>query len=496
MQRLDPKVTLAGTLLLSLGACHDIVGFGEESTPRESGPRTVNGAGRDSTSDSGGMSTVSGGAPGRTGSGVERGGQTAPSAAGEGPGDGRQTGPRGGGVGSAGASSAAIQPTSAGVEGSGLASPTAIMAGTSSVAGSAGSPIASLDGGAGTSFADGQGDPMGGESATTTDRAGAAGAPNQVGERGPMGDGGRGGTSAVEIGGSSPAAMSGAAGSAAMPNGGSSAAGMSGAAGSAAMPDGGSSAAGMSGAAGSASMPDGGSAGNAGMAGTAGAAGASADPMVSCAVDLTTLEHDCGGSGPIRVMTLAEGMTLFAGETLPDGETLANDWTLPDGMGKVRVDFTGHQELEVEVEVNDPNGYVLDIGDSKTNDGGGGDWQTTAFDAELDVVERVARRFPLFLYASDLNPGEADAIHIAEVPAFFVPEGKTVRRLFIRDRIVRLDDDQQWEDGALFRVSSLPPAPPDAIVYIGLNRVIDDMAQWYLVSRVGSGVKKATFRLR
>jgi hypothetical protein len=195
-------------------------------------------------------------------------------------------------------------------------------------------------------------------------------------------------------------------------------------------------------------------------------------------------------------MEISQGLTLRAGETIPNGTTLESDRTLPDGMGKVLVDLTGYQELELRVEVDGPSGYVLDIGDSSTNNGGGGDQGTTSFDAELDVVERSAAQFPLVLFASDLRPGETNATQLANVNSFFVQEDKNVRSLWIGDRTLRLDTGESWQDEALFRVSSLPPAPPDAFIYVGLNRVINDMAFAYQTQRVGCGIKKATFWLR
>jgi hypothetical protein len=81
------------------------------------------------------------------------------------------------------------------------------------------------------------------------------------------------------------------------------------------------------------------------------------------------------------------------------------------------------------------------------------------------------------------------------LPSFFSATGTSIRRLTIRDRVVRLDEGSTyWESDALLRVK--PPNGPegssDTYWYVGLNRVVSDSR----TDRVGSGVRTATLRLR
>jgi len=472
MQKLGPLV-LAVTFVLPLGACQDALGFGDEPRLRQVESEDAAGAGGAPNSAFTETTGSSGQASSSTRIGSAQGGQEATFAAAS------------GGIGGTWVSTASY---TGGVDAGGGGVSQTRESAVQAMGGDGGS--SNLTGGTsgdaeflviGGSLALGSGGSNTQESsditATSTSTGGStAESPGLGGAAGMAAVPSDGGTSNTQD-------TSFIAGSAAIAAGGSTAesSGLGGAAGTwVAQGNGGTT---DSGTAGSGSLA-------AGTGGTTGVA------SVSCTIDLTALEHDCDGKGPIRVMAISEAIMLYEGETIPSGETLASDWSLPDGMGKVRIDFANHHELEVRVEVDGPSGYVLDIGDSSSNDGGGGDWSTTSFDAELDVVERGFAQFPLLLFASDLNPGEASATQLANVSNFFVREDRTVRHLWISDRTVRLDSGQTWEHDALFRVSSSPPAPPDAFVYVGLNRVIDDMALWYQVRRVGCGVKKVTFWLR
>jgi len=472
MQKLGPLV-LAVTFVLPLGACQDALGFGDEPRLRQVESEDAAGAGGAPNSAFTETTGSSGQASSSTRIGSAQGGQEATFAAAS------------GGIGGTWVSTASY---TGGVDAGGGGVSQTRESAVQAMGGDGGS--SNLTGGTsgdaeflviGGSLALGSGGSNTQESSDIT-----ATSPST------------GGSTAESPG------LGGAAGMAAVPSDGgtSNTQDTSFIAGSAAIAAGGSTAesSGLGGAAGTwvaqgnGGTTDSGTAGSGSLA--AGTGGTTGVASVSCTIDLTALEHDCDGKGPIRVMAISEAIMLYEGETIPSGETLASDWSLPDGMGKVRIDFANHHELEVRVEVDGPSGYVLDIGDSSSNDGGGGDWSTTSFDAELDVVERGFAQFPLLLFASDLNPGEASATQLANVSNFFVREDRTVRHLWISDRTVRLDSGQTWEHDALFRVSSSPPAPPDAFVYVGLNRVIDDMALWYQVRRVGCGVKKVTFWLR
>jgi|GEM_PF-2912183 len=514
MQKLGPLV-LAVTFVLPLGACQDALGFGDEPRLRQVESEDAAGAGGAPNSAFTETTGSSGQASSSTRIGSAQGGQEATFAAASGGIGGTwvSTASYTGGVDAGGGGvsqtrESAVQAMGGDGGSSNLTGGTSgdaefLVIGGSLALGSGGSNTQESSDITATSTS------TGGSTAESPGLGGAAGmaaVPSDGGTSNTQDTSFIAGSAAIAAGGSTAesSGLGGAAGMAAVTSDGgtSNTQDTSFIAGSAAIAAGGSTAesSGLGGAAGTwvaqgnGGTTDSGTAGSGSLA--AGTGGTTGVASVSCTIDLTALEHDCDGKGPIRVMAISEAIMLYEGETIPSGETLASDWSLPDGMGKVRIDFANHHELEVRVEVDGPSGYVLDIGDSSSNDGGGGDWSTTSFDAELDVVERGFAQFPLLLFASDLNPGEASATQLANVSNFFVREDRTVRHLWISDRTVRLDSGQTWEHDALFRVSSSPPAPPDAFVYVGLNRVIDDMALWYQVRRVGCGVKKVTFWLR
>ncbi len=188
---------------------------------------------------------------------------------------------------------------------------------------------------------------------------------------------------------------------------------------------------------------------------------------VACTVDLVTELHDC--HGPILVQALG------------------------DAKAKVRADLSRYSELWVQVEVTDPSGFVLDIGDSPCCDGGGGDCRRYARDAEFDVIEVVGvnqRDFPLVLHGSDYVDGRA---HTAE-NGFFDAEGSSVRSLTIANEVLVLDTGERFESEGLIGINAPDDeGRPDPYVYLAFNRVIfDDLAQ----IRTGSGVTAVRLELR
>lgn len=189
----------------------------------------------------------------------------------------------------------------------------------------------------------------------------------------------------------------------------------------------------------------------------------------SCSVDVGEATSDC--TGPVQVTSLSAQ------------------------MGTLAVDMSAFKALTLEVEVVDPSGYVLDIGDSYCSDGGGGDCGAVSNDAELEVTRDSQGGFPLTLWASDAVVTNPDTTVLATIPAFFNATGTTQRTLYLSDGKLRLDGTAQWwESPALLRLGAPDTeGTTDSMWYIGLNRVV-----WNALRsqpRIGSGIRKATLRL-
>lgn len=132
--------------------------------------------------------------------------------------------------------------------------------------------------------------------------------------------------------------------------------------------------------------------------------------------------------------------------------------------------------------LGDPDGWSVNIGDSATNNGFGGDRGTApeGQNAEVEVVGEVLRVFS----AAD-NPGDVDTL--------------ATLHLALRDGALRFTVEDQrltWgqpfsalETPDLERLFFLPPnpvAPENRTIFIGINRVVFGPG-----NRIGCGVSKA-----
>ncbi|MBN8612593.1 MAG: hypothetical protein J0L92_18510 [Deltaproteobacteria bacterium] len=154
-----------------------------------------------------------------------------------------------------------------------------------------------------------------------------------------------------------------------------------------------------------------------------------------------------------------------------------------------RVDMTGYRELDVEIEACDPSGWVLHVGDSRSNDGWGGDAADVSNDAELQV-NGAPGSLSSQLYASDEGSGRL--VRPADRRQVALGDRCERHRYGLADQRVSYDDGTAVCDPALLRVE--PPSDregtPDAIWWVGVNRTVRGG------DRVGGGVREAVLCLR
>ena len=153
----------------------------------------------------------------------------------------------------------------------------------------------------------------------------------------------------------------------------------------------------------------------------------------------------------------------------------------------------------------EPSGFSVNIGDSPTNDGQGGDDWTTRFDAEIDVLYR-----DLTAFGSERPGAPADA-RVFGMRA--LPLADRVLELEVCDQSVRFAIDAKGKKQALsgffntYRSRDLiairPPAEagnpdgdqPDSRIYAAFNRVIHRRSGRPAQNRFGSGVRRVEISL-
>ena len=202
-------------------------------------------------------------------------------------------------------------------------------------------------------------------------------------------------------------------------------------------------------------------------AGMGSVAEASQNPPTSCTIDLVNNTHTCGGIGALRfVLSPSGGRTVLALTLDP----------LTSGFVQARFDVTYNAE---------PSGWTVNIGDSATDDGGGGDAATQSNDAELQVF---GRQFTLL--------GNDDSVPSKTLQFIdgFPANGKTVSFTVSNDRV-----DWITAAGAAGTVTSPflfaldgqvdREGPVNYDIYAAFNRVIGD------AGRSGSGVSQVVITL-
>ena len=209
----------------------------------------------------------------------------------------------------------------------------------------------------------------------------------------------------------------------------------------------------------------------------------------ACYIDFFNKQHNCQPGGAVHPYAPQGGIDLATSKAV------------------VEIDMADYQVLEMKIEVVIPavptNGYwLVNIGNSPSNDGGGGDAGNFSNDSELDIVD-----CKLSVYGNDYSIGVAGITRpMISLDEFMVCQSQ----LTLTAQIVRV----QIADGKLtignaptrMGVSSIPavgaylfrlgPGPDneagtnDRKYYAAFNRSVGNPA------RSGTGVNKVTFLLK
>jgi hypothetical protein len=236
---------------------------------------------------------------------------------------------------------------------------------------------------------------------------------------------------------------------------------------------GGSGASGASGAGGTGG--DGGSSGDEGLGGEAGA-GSGENALL--APDFCQ-----GGVGECLFRESALSCTGDVGETAV---------TVIDGArARLILDMTSAVELKVAFEICDPSGYVINIGDSPSDNGGGGDAGHFEHDAEVMIYDADLTAWSSDLGYEQTTPTTGYHPMLLSEPGYVAELGCSVRTLRLRDQyIVDADDPSiRTQSPVALRInpSTDQQGVPDARWYLGINRVISDGLSD--TRRVGRGVE-------
>ncbi len=155
--------------------------------------------------------------------------------------------------------------------------------------------------------------------------------------------------------------------------------------------------------------------------------------------------------------------------------------------GRARVDVTMGEctELRLDIEFCNPRNWVLNVGDSHSNNGGSGDGGHSSNDAEIEV-----NGTNFAVQGNDFGPGPPTLLSSAN---WIEANGCTSRTIVVRDGEV-LTDVAGVELESPFSLRLNPPedreGQPDDRWYVGINRVVANEG------RTGSGVDSATLTVR
>ncbi|MCA9670516.1 MAG: hypothetical protein KC503_33195 [Myxococcales bacterium] len=158
---------------------------------------------------------------------------------------------------------------------------------------------------------------------------------------------------------------------------------------------------------------------------------------------------------------------------------------LSPGSGRFTVDLAGYSELTLVARLCDPTGYALDVGNSPTNNGDGGDGGSRSNDSELQIKDTT-----LSIFGNDYNPAGGGKL-IQAAPSYVPASGCAERTLVISDGQVTGSQGLSVTSPYIFRLNQPDSeGSPDAIVYLGLDRVVGSTA------RVGTGLERVDVKLR
>jgi hypothetical protein len=154
---------------------------------------------------------------------------------------------------------------------------------------------------------------------------------------------------------------------------------------------------------------------------------------------------------------------------------------------RLLLDMTNATELRVAFEVCEPRGYVLNLGDSPSNNGGGGDAGDFQHDAEILIYD-----VDLTASTSDLGYETRAGYHpfLLTRAQYVAPDGCSSRTLYVRDQFIADGQDltlrTQTPTALRIDPSGDEQGSPDAYWYLGVNRVVSSALSDRF--RVGTGL--------
>jgi hypothetical protein len=203
-------------------------------------------------------------------------------------------------------------------------------------------------------------------------------------------------------------------------------------------------------------------------------------PINSCHFDFNTGENTC--QPPCAVVWPYE----------PNGGI---DWALKQAV--MEIDMEGQQALEMKIEISDPGGnWLLNVGNSTSNNGAGGDGGHFSNDSEFDMAKSTD--WELNVYGNDYSIGDGIPRPLLRI-LDFLDEGADTIRVKIGDGCLwiktelngqKLNEVTLFDNDYIFRLGA-PDEECDCLdyqYYAAFNRVIHSSA------RTGSGVNKVTFQ--
>ncbi|MDY7095182.1 MAG: hypothetical protein SX243_19570 [Acidobacteriota bacterium] len=133
-----------------------------------------------------------------------------------------------------------------------------------------------------------------------------------------------------------------------------------------------------------------------------------------------------------------------------------------------------------------PEGWTLNFGDSASNDGWGGDFDSPPINqnAELQVLDDE-----LTLFEATNDPPVENRINQRLV----LEDGAL--RAVVKDQFVSWGQPYSFSESFRQRLFFLPPAPGDRTLYVGLNRVIRPVNAQN-TTRTGCGLRRAIITVR
>ena len=157
---------------------------------------------------------------------------------------------------------------------------------------------------------------------------------------------------------------------------------------------------------------------------------------------------------------------------------------------RLLLDMTNATELRVAFELCDPRGYVLNIGDSPSNNGGGGDAGDFQHDAEILIYGPDLTASTSDLGYERTGPGVGYHPFLLSRAEYAAPLGCSQRTLHVRDQYIADGEDPtlrtQTPTALRINPSADEQGTPDAHWYLGVNRVVSSALSDRF--RIGSGV--------